>query len=141
MFAAVLPSAEHLARHRCADLFLDTQPCTAHTTASDALGAGLSVLTCRGETFAGRVAESLLHAIGLPEFVAPTLDAYREQAVGLADNPRELAGIRHKLARNRLTTPLFDTAAYTRHLETAFTAMYARSRKGLPPGWRHCHGS
>lgn len=133
VFAPVLPSAEHLARHRCADLFLDTQPCTAHTTASDALWAGLPVLTCRGETFAGRVAESLLHSIGLPELVAPTLDAYRAQAVRLANNPAELAGIRLKLARNRLTTSLFDTAAYTRHLETAFTAMYARSREGLPP--------
>jgi predicted O-linked N-acetylglucosamine transferase (SPINDLY family) len=133
VFAKRLPLAEHLARHRCADLFLDTLPYNAHTTASDALWAGLPVLTSLGGTFAGRVAASLLHAIGLPELITASLPDYEELAVELASNPGKLAGIKQKLVDNRLTTPLFDTARFTRHIEAAFSAIYARYCAGSTP--------
>jgi protein O-GlcNAc transferase len=133
VFARRLPNAAHLARHRCADLFLDTLPYGAHTTASDALWAGLPVLTCLGDTFAGRVGASLLNAIQLPELVTTTPDAYEELAIELARNPARLAALKAKLARNRSTTPLFDTAKFTRHLEAAYAAMMERHRAGLPP--------
>jgi predicted O-linked N-acetylglucosamine transferase (SPINDLY family) len=133
IFAKPAPLAEHLARHRCADLFLDTLPYNAHTTASDALWAGLPLLTCRGETFAGRVAASLLSAIGLPELVTTSLADYERAAVALATEPGKLAAIKRTLVENRLTTPLFDTALYTRHLEAAYVAMYERRKAGLPP--------
>jgi predicted O-linked N-acetylglucosamine transferase (SPINDLY family) len=124
---------DHLARHRVADLFLDTLPYNAHTTASDALWAGLPVLTLPGETFAGRVAASLLDAMGLPELVTTTLEGYEALAIELAAHPDRLAAIRHKLAEHRLTTPLFDTAQFTRSIEAAFIGMYERQRSGLPP--------
>ena len=123
IFAKRLPVPEHLGRHRFADLFLDTLPCNAHTTASDALWAGLPVLTCLGDTFAGRVAASLLNAVGLPELTVTALDAYEALAIELATQPEKLALIKGKLAANRLTTPLFDTGLSTRHLEAAFAAM------------------
>jgi predicted O-linked N-acetylglucosamine transferase (SPINDLY family) len=124
---------DHLARHQLADLFLDTLPYNAHTTASDALWAGLPVLTCLGETFAGRVAASLLNAIGLPELIATTPEAYEEMAIDLATHPEKIAIIRTKLADNRLTTPLFDTGRFTRHIEAAYTAMYERHQADLAP--------
>ena len=133
VFARRLPNAEHLARHRCADLFLDTLPYGAHTTASDALWAGLPVLTCLGETFAGRVGASLLNAIQLPELITTAPDAYEELAIELARNPARLAALKAKLARNRLATPLFDTARFTRHIEAAYAAMMERHRAGLSP--------
>jgi predicted O-linked N-acetylglucosamine transferase (SPINDLY family) len=133
VFAGRRPPAEHLARHRCADLFLDTLPYNAHTTASDALWAGLPLLTCRGSTFAGRVAASLLKAIDLPELVTTSLADYEALAVALARDPARLSGLRQRLAANRLTTPLFDTAAITRQLEAAFTTMVERHRAGLSP--------
>jgi protein O-GlcNAc transferase len=133
IFATRLPLAEHLARHRFADLFLDTLPCNAHTTASDALWAGLPVVTCLGTTFAGRVAASLLNAIGLPELTTTTLEAYEALAIELATQPEKLACIKETLAANRLTTPLFDTRLSTRHLEAAFSAMHERHQAGLPP--------
>ena len=133
VFAKRVPLPEHLARHRCADLFLDTLPYNAHTTASDALWAGLPVLTCVGDTFAGRVAASLLYAIDVPELISPSLEAYEQLAIGLATDPDRLAAIKQKLSDNRLTTPLFDTARFTRDLEAAYTAMAARHRAGLPP--------
>ena len=133
IFADFVPSAQHLARHRLADLILDTLPCNAHTTASDALWAGVPILTCRGQSFAGRVAASLLAAIGLPELIAGDLHQYEAMAVRLATDPDELAGIRQKLAANRLTTPLFDTARFTRDLEAAYRMMRARQRDGMPP--------
>jgi protein O-GlcNAc transferase len=137
VFAHRLPNAEHLARHRCADLFLDTLPYGAHTTASDALWAGLPVLTCLGETFAGRVSASLLNAIQLPELVTATPAAYEQLATELAKNPARLAALKAKLARNQLTTPLFDTAQFTRHIEAAYTAMTERHQAGLPPDHIH----
>jgi predicted O-linked N-acetylglucosamine transferase (SPINDLY family) len=124
---------EHLARHRLADVLLDTAPCNAHTTASDALWAGLPVLTCPGETFASRVAASLLNAIDLPELIAATPDAYERMAIELATDPGRMESIKRKLADRRLTTPLFDTKLSTRHLEAAFAAMHERHRAGLPP--------
>lgn len=133
IFAKRLPLAEHLARHRFADLFLDTLPCNAHTTASDALWAGLPVLTCLGDTFAGSVAASLLTAIGLPELTTATLEAYEALAIDLATQPEKLAAIRQKLVADRLTMPLFDTRLSTKHLEAAYTAMYERHQAGLPP--------
>ncbi|WP_424599947.1 tetratricopeptide repeat protein [Bradyrhizobium sp.] len=132
VFAGRMPLPEHLARHKLADLFLDTLPCNAHTTASDALWAGLPVLTCLGETFAGRVAASLLNAIGLRELIT-TPEAYEQIAIDLARYPEKLAVIKRKLAANRLTTPLFDTTLFTGHIEAAYTAMYARHQAGLAP--------
>jgi protein O-GlcNAc transferase len=133
IFARRIPLQDHLARHRLADLFLDTLPYNAHTTASDALWAGLPVLTQIGETFAGRVAASLLTAIGLPELITRSPQAYVDLAVELATNPEKLAGIRSKLVGNRLTTPLFNTQLFTRHLEASYRAMYERYQAGLPP--------
>jgi protein O-GlcNAc transferase len=133
VFAQRIPPAEHLARHRAADLFLDTQPYNAHTTAADALWAGLPVLTLMGETFAGRVAASLLNAVGLPGLVTTSQADYERLAVALATEPDKLTRIRTKLADNRLTTPLFDTELFTRHIEVAFLEMYRRHQDGLPP--------
>ena len=134
IFAPFLDSQEqYLARLRLADLFLDTLPYNAHTTASDALWAGVPVLTCRGATFAGRVAASLLAAIGLSELIAPSLDAYERRARELAEDASALAAIKAKLARNRDTHPLFDTARITRHLEAAYTGMWERQQRGERP--------
>lgn len=132
VFAKRMPLPDHLARHKCADLFLDTWPYNAHTTASDALWAGLPVITRIGETFAGRVAASLLTAIDLPELITSTPQAYESLAIELATNPERLAKVRQKLSQNRLTTPLFDTQLFTRHIEAAYTAMYERYQAGLP---------
>jgi predicted O-linked N-acetylglucosamine transferase (SPINDLY family) len=133
VFAPLMPSAEHLARHRAADLFLDTLPYNAHTTASDALWAGLPVLTCRGETFAGRVAASLLAAVRLPGLVAATPEEYESLAIELATRPDKLKGMREQLASSRHTAPLFDTRTFARDLEAAYSAMHERYRVGLPP--------
>jgi predicted O-linked N-acetylglucosamine transferase (SPINDLY family) len=133
VFARRVPLSDHLARHRLADLFLDTLPYNAHTTASDALWAGLPVLTCVGEAFAGRVGASLLHAIRLPELITSTLDLYEQTAIDLATHPEKLASIRCKLGENRLTTPLFDTKLFTRHIEAAFAIMHERRQAGLDP--------
>jgi len=133
VMAAPLPLPEHLARHRAADLFLDTHPCGAHTTASDALWAGLPLLTRRGASFASRVAASLLHAIDLPELVTSTIQDYEDMAVALANDSARLAGIRERLEFNRLRTPLFDTGRYTRDLERVYQAMYDRHQDGLSP--------
>jgi predicted O-linked N-acetylglucosamine transferase (SPINDLY family) len=133
IFADKLPKAQHLERHRLADLFLDTRLYNAHTTASDALWAGLPVLTCCGDSFPARVAASLLRAVGLPELITESLQAYEATAVRLASNPAELAGLRSKLADNRLQMPLFDTQRFARHLEQAYQLMWARQAQGLPP--------
>jgi protein O-GlcNAc transferase len=133
VFAKRMPLPDHLARHKLADLFLDTLPCNAHTTASDALWAGLPVLTRLGETFAGRVAASLLNAIGLPELITKTPEAYERMAIELATYPEKMAIIKAKLADNRLTKPLFDTQLFTKNIEAAYTAMYERYQVGLAP--------
>lgn len=123
----------HLARLRVADLFLDTLPYNAHATASDALWAGLPILTCRGESFAARVGASLLKAVGLPELITTTLEQYENLAVQLATNPRLLAGIRSKLRSNRSDAPLFDTKSFAVHLEAAYSRILERHRAGLAP--------
>jgi len=134
VFAPKLPSlADHLARQRLADLFLDTFLYNAHTTASDALWAGLPVLTCAGTTFANRGAGSLLHAVGLPELVTHCRTDYEGRALQLARDRAQLAAIREKLARNRNTHPLYDTRRFTRHIEAAYTAMWERSQRGEAP--------
>jgi protein O-GlcNAc transferase len=133
VFAPRTSLEAHLARHRRADLFLDTFPYNAHTTASDALWAGLPVLTRPGETFASRVAGSLLSAAGLPELITASLADYEALALRLATTPALLAGMREKLARHRLTAPLFDTDRTRRHIEAAYVTMYQRSQRGEPP--------
>ena len=133
VFAERLPISEHLARHDLADLFLDTLPYNAHTTCSDALWAGLPVLTLMGNTFPGRVSSSLLNAIGLSELVTHTQCEYEALAIELASNPKKLADIKLKLARNRLATPLFDTPLFTKNLEFAYTKMVGRYQADLQP--------
>ncbi len=125
--------ADHLARLRLGDLFLDTLPYNAHATASDALWAGLPVLTCLGNSFPAGVAAGVLHAVGLPELVTKSLAEYEEQALALARNPERLAAVKAKLVRNRDTAPLFDTARFTRGLEAAYTEMWERTQRGEPP--------
>lgn len=132
VFAQRVPLPEHLARQRAADLFIDTLPYNAHTTASDALWVGLPVLTCTGEAFASRVAASLLNAVGMAELVTSTQQAYEDLAVELACQPDRLKVIRGKLAANRLTFPLFDTPLFTRHIENVFLQMIERQDAGHP---------
>ncbi len=133
VFAKGIPLEEHLARHRLADLFLDTLPYNAHTTGNDALWAGLPLVTCEGSTFPGRVASSLLRAVGLPELIAGSLEEYEELALKLAQDRDLLASIKAKLARNRDACALFDAGRFARHIEAAYTAMWERSRRGDPP--------
>lgn len=125
--------AKHIARYGQADLFLDTLPVNAHTTASDALWAGVPVVTCPGESFVSRVAASLLHAVGLPELVAPSLEAYEALALSLAQDPQRLTALKAHLAAVRASAPLFDTATYTRNLDTAYLRMHALHHAGKPP--------
>lgn len=133
IFAKMLPDRiDHLARHPLADLFLDTLPYNAHTTASDALWAGLPILTCQGSAFPGRVAASLLQAIGLPELITQNMAEYENLALQLATQPRLLAEIKAKLLNNRETYPLFDTERFRNHLETAYIAMMERYLHGEP---------
>lgn len=133
VFAPRRKAGPHLARHRLADLFLDTLPVNAHTTASDALWAGLPVVTCLGSTFAGRVAGSLLRAAGLSELVTSSLPEYEALALALARDGARLAGVRARLAAARTGCALFDTDRFRRHLEAAFEAMWQRQQRGEPP--------
>jgi len=133
IFANRLPISEHLARHGLADLFLDTLPYNAHTTCSDALWAGLPVLTLMGHTFPGRVAASLLSAVGLSELIANTQEEYVSLAIELATNRKKLDGIRERLAKNRLTAPLFNSTLFAKNLETVYIKMYERHLEGLLP--------
>jgi protein O-GlcNAc transferase len=133
VFAPRMESAEHLARHRLGDLMLDTLPYNGHTTASDALWAGLPVVTCSGSAFPGRVAGSLLRAAGLPELITENLHEYEALALRLARTPPLLSAIRTKLLRNRGTCPLFDTDRFRRHFESAYLAMWERHQRGERP--------
>jgi len=134
LFAQHAPRWEdHLARLRLANLFLDTLPYNAHATACDALWEGLPVLTCLGNSWPGRVAASVLYAIGLPELITHSLGDYEALALELANDPGRLAQIRSKLLRNRQSEPLFDTARFTCHLEAAYRTMWERQQAGLPP--------
>ncbi len=133
VFARRVPLPEHLARHRLADLFLDTFHCNAATTAIHALWAGLPVLSVQGETYVSRVGASVLHAVGLSELSVPSLEAYEAVALKLATDLQALAGLKDKLAKARATTGLFDSTRYRRNLESAYSTMYQRWREGLPP--------
>lgn len=133
VFAGHLPLDEHLARHRLADLFLDTLPYNAHTTAADALWCGLPVLTCLGKTFAGRVAASMLSATGLSELVTSSLEEYESLAIRLATEGSLLRGVREKLEQNRLSSPLFDADRYCRHIEAAYATMWELWQRGERP--------
>jgi protein O-GlcNAc transferase len=134
IFAASVPlAAEHLARQRQADLFLDTLHYNAHTTANDALRVGLPVVTCIGSTFAGRVGASLLKAAGLPELITTSLEDYEAIALRLAGDPALLASVKARLARNRQSCALFDTRRYTRHIEAAYAMMWQGHADGRTP--------
>jgi len=133
IFAPKVPPEAHLARIQFADLFLDTFNCNAHTTASDALWVGLPLVTKAGEGFAARVGASLLQAVGLSDLIASTERDYAAIALDLAENPERLAAVRTKLRLNRTTMPLFDSALFTRHIESAYDWAYDRYLKRLPP--------
>lgn len=133
VFAGRCDLPEHLARHRAADLFLDTLPYNAHTTASDALWAGLPVLTCQGRSFAARVGASLLHAAGVPDLIVHDLDQYEALALRLATTPALLHDVRQRLLANRDTCALFDSERFTRNLERAYTTMWKIAQRGEPP--------
>jgi predicted O-linked N-acetylglucosamine transferase (SPINDLY family) len=134
IFAQRLESmADHLARYTLADLFLDTYPYNAHTTAVDSLKAGVPVITLMGQSFASRVAASLLNVAGLPELITSTLDEYVALATELATNHNKFIDLKIKLARNRLLTPLFDTSIFTKNIEAAYIEMYERHQGGLEP--------
>ena len=138
IFAQRVPLAEHLSRQRLADLFLDTFPFNAGATATPALWVGLPILTRTGQTFVSRMGASLLRALSLPaELITTTPEAYEARAVDLACNPARLQAIRAELDRNRLTSPLFDTPRFTRNLEAAYIAMFARHQAHLPPDHIH----
>jgi protein O-GlcNAc transferase len=135
IFATRVPSvADHLARLRQADLFLDTLPYNAHTTAADALWVGVPVLTCPGATFAARVAASLNRAIGLSELIVPSLEEYEMLALSLARDPARISALKAKLARHRGAYPLFDTKRFARNIESAYRTMWERCRQGELPG-------
>jgi predicted O-linked N-acetylglucosamine transferase (SPINDLY family) len=134
IFGERLPTPEYLARYRAADLFLDTLPYNAGVTASDALWAGLPVLTLTGEAFASRTAASLLTALGVPELITSTQRQYEQLAIELGSNPQRLAEIRTKIQDNRLTSSLFDTPRFARSLEAAYLDIHERYQAGLPPG-------
>jgi predicted O-linked N-acetylglucosamine transferase (SPINDLY family) len=133
LFAGRTDPAQHLARMTCADIFLDTLPYNAHSTASDALWAGLPVLTCVGDTFAARVCGSLLTAAGIPELVTTSLDDYRALALRLAKDGDLLKSLRERLRANRLTCPLFDSTKFTRNLESLYARIWERHLAGEKP--------
>jgi predicted O-linked N-acetylglucosamine transferase (SPINDLY family) len=133
IFAARMPLADHLARHQLADLFIDTLPYNAHTTASDALWAGLPVLTCMGTSFAARVAASLLRTMDLPELITHTQATFESRAIELAKDPSALKAIKSKVLSHRETSPLFNAQLFTRHLEAAYRTMQSRQQAELLP--------
>jgi predicted O-linked N-acetylglucosamine transferase (SPINDLY family) len=132
IFAKPMALDKHLARHKVADLFVDTFPYTAHTTCSDALWAGLPVLTCAGESFASRVSASLLNAIGLSELATHTIKGYEDMAIELANNPIRLKKIKNELKKNKLEKPLFNTKLFTKNIESAYVKIYDRYLQNLP---------
>jgi predicted O-linked N-acetylglucosamine transferase (SPINDLY family) len=133
IFGERLPRNEYLARYRVADLFLDTNPCNAGATASDALRMGLPMLTLKGESYQARMGASILSAINLPELITTSLEEYEALAIELATNPKKLKSINDKLVSNLSTAPLFNTSLFTKNLETAYTEMYERYQQGLEP--------
>ena len=137
VFAPHKSFEEYLASHRYADLFLDTFYYNAHATASSALWAGLPVLTCLGNTFAGRVGASLLYAVGLSDLVTHSHEEYESLALSIATNPNIHSGFKNRLAQNRLSYPLFDIGLFTKHLETSYEIMWQRHNEGKPPDHIH----
>jgi predicted O-linked N-acetylglucosamine transferase (SPINDLY family) len=133
VFGGHLPNDEYLSRYQTCDLFLDTFPYNGGTTASDALWAGLPILTLMGQSFASRMAASLLNAIELPELITATQEEYEATAINLAINPQKLYAIKQKLANNRLSTPLFDTPLFARNIEAAYIQIYQRYQADLLP--------
>ena len=133
VFASRMAQAEHLARHRLADLFLDTYPCNAHTTASDALWSDLPVLTYMGQSFASRVAASLLNALSMPELVTQSQSEYEAKAIEIAGNPSLLQYLKYKLQTNKLDGNLFKGKQLTLNIEFAYEAMIALYRAGKLP--------
>ena len=138
IFARRMPIEDHLARHRCADLFLDTLPYNAHTTGTDALWAGLPLLTRIGVSFAGRVAASLLNAVGLPELITHSISQYEELAILLGNDPDKMTVLKKKLANNKTSTRLFDMLSYLKHIETAYVVIHKRHLAGLEPDHVRC---
>ena len=132
IFAKHMPVPEHLARHKIADLFVDTFPYTAHTTCSDALWSGLPVITRMGQSFASRVAGSLLNAVNLKELITKTEKEYEDLILKLAKNPKQLKKIKNKLKKNRLKEPLFNSKLYTKKIESAYKKVYERYNSDLP---------
>jgi len=137
IFAERVPNDVHLARHRLADIFLDTLPCNAHTTASDALFGGVPIVTCAGRSFPARVAGSLLHAVGLQELVTGSLEEYAALALALARDRKRLSALRAHLSDARERLPLFDTPRFCRHLEQAYRQMWQTYREGRPAATFH----
>jgi len=133
IFVSRIGRSDYLARYRLADLFLDTTPYNAGTTASDALWSGLPILTCIGESFASRVAASILNAINLPELITTTQNEYVESAINLATNPARLRIIKDKLNKNKFNSDLFNTTKFTKNIEAAFTMVYERYHANLKP--------
>lgn len=133
IFAPLLAHGEHLGRYQLADLFLDTSPYNAHTTASDALRSCLPLITLRGTTFAGRVSESLLKAVGVPELVADDIDSYEAMALQLAANPGFLQELRRKISSGIAHGPLFDTYRLARKIEAAYAKMHSLAFTGRSP--------
>ena len=133
IFASRITPPEHFARQHLADLFLDTSPYSAHTTGSDALFAGLPLISIYGSTFPARVAVSLLHAAGMSELATDSLESYEAKALFFAKDREALKAVRAKLVRNRESAPLFDTALFTRHLESAYQKMMTLQRSGEGP--------
>ncbi len=133
LFAQHVPYVDHLSRLALADLFLDTLPFNGGTTVSDALWAGVPVLTCTGEAFAARMAGSLLNSLGLTELITRNGEEYERCLLDLARDPEKLAGLRRRLVKERDRAPLFDTPRFTRHLEAAYIRMHERSLAGQPP--------
>jgi len=132
IFANRMPLSDHLARLKLADLFMDTMPYNAHTTASDALWVGLPVLTLCGETFASRVCASMLNAVGVNELIALTGKEYENLAIELANNPKKLQQIKNKLNNNKISKPLFNTKLFTKNIEKAYSIIYEEYLKKLP---------
>ena len=132
-----MPLESHLKRYHHVGLFLDTSPCNAHTTASDALWMGVPLVSVTGSTFAGRVATSLLHAVGLPHLALPNLRSYAQAALRIATDPHELSELKTHLDRVRTSCPLFDVASYCRHLESAYRAIWEAHLAGRQPQCLH----
>ena len=132
IFAKRMKMSDHLARHKVADLFIDTLPYNAHTTASDGLWVGVPFLTLAGDSFASRVGASMLNALGLPELITYSENEYKNKAIELATNPILLKTIKEKLEKNKISKPLFDAKLFTKNVESAYKKIYKRYNSNMP---------